>query len=294
MDIKVTDLNKNYGKNAALKNVSFEIAGNGLYLLAGPNGSGKTTLMEILTKMMSANSGTIEYNSSIEASTFRDKVGILFQQNGIRKNITVAEELKFVSHIFGKKIDVDAYLHKFGLYEHRNKKSQRLSGGLQRRLLIASIFIQDYDIIFFDEPASGLDVQTRDFIWSIIKEYSSEKICIVSDHYLNQAASYCDEILLLSKGELLFKGQKDDLLNNFKYQTRIQTKKDDEASISEELGKMGISYETVHSGLLVSFFLPAPIDHIQKAFKTDVADVRTVSVEDVYLYLSEKEGVSHV
>lgn len=289
MDIKVTNLNKYYGKNHALKDVSFEISGKGLYLLAGPNGSGKSTLMEILTKMLDASSGTIEYSNKITESEFKDKVGILFQQNGVRKNITVEEELKFISDIFENKIDVDSYLHKFGLYEHRRKKSQRLSGGLQRKLLIALLFMQDYDIIFFDEPASGLDVQTRDFIWATIKDYSSEKICIVSDHYLNQAASYCDEILLLRKGELLFQGSKSSLLDNFKYQTRVQTKKTNEAELKQKLKKSGLNYETINTGLLVNFFIQSSLEKLNETFKADLADVRRISVEDIYLYLSEKE-----
>jgi len=293
MDIKVTNLNKTYGTNQALKDVSFEISGNGLYLLAGPNGSGKSTLMEILTKMIPANSGTIEYNSSIKESEFKQKVGILFQQNGVRKNISVEEELRFISDIFGRKIDVPVYLKKFGLYEHRHKKSQKLSGGLQRKLLIASLFVQNYDIVFFDEPASGLDVQTRDFIWSTIKEYASEKICIVSDHYLNQAASYCDEILLLRKGQLLFKGKKDALLKDFGYQTRIQTKKEDEASIKEMLQMAKLKHEMIYTGSLVSFFVQAPMNETNEIFADNVADVRKISVEDVYLYLSEKEVAIH-
>ncbi|EUJ21529.1 ABC transporter ATP-binding protein [Listeria aquatica] len=289
MNIKVMNLNKYYGNNHALKDVSFDISENGLYLLAGPNGSGKSTLMEIMAKIISADSGSVEYNAAITESEFKKKVGILFQQNGVRKNITVTEELEFVSEIFDKEIDINLYLHKFGLYEHRHKKSQRLSGGLQRKLLIASLFIQDYDIIFFDEPASGLDVQTRDFIWSVIKDYSTEKICIVSDHYLDQAASYCDQILLLSKGNLLFKGSKVSLLETFEYQTRIQSKKADEERISQKLEEFNIHYETVYSGLLVNFYIQKSVDQLDEGFKLEVEDTRNISVEDIYLYLSEKE-----
>ncbi|MEF3840532.1 ABC transporter ATP-binding protein [Enterococcus faecalis] len=283
----MANLNKYYGKNHVLKDISFEINGNGLYLLAGPNGSGKSTLMETLSNTITKDSGSVEYYSIVKETDFKNKVGILFQQNGIRKNITVIEELKFVSEIFSKKIDIEKYLHKFGLYEYRNKKSQRLSGGLQRRLLIATLFIQDYDIIFFDEPASGLDVQTRDFIWSIIKDYSYKKVCIVSDHYLDQAAEYCDQILLLKEGRLLFKGSKESLLNDFNYKTRIQSTKIDEEKTKKILRKLNITYEIVRSGLLVNFYIEQSFEKIEKEFKT--ADIRNISVEDVYLYMSEKE-----
>jgi ABC-type multidrug transport system ATPase subunit len=294
MDITVAKLNKRYGANEALKEVSFKLSGKGLYLLAGPNGSGKTTLMEIMTQMIPATSGSITYSDNITGTRFKERVGILFQQNGVRKNVTVTEELRFISEVFNKKIDIDVYLHKFGLYEHRNKKAQRLSGGLQRKLLVASIFMQDYDVVFFDEPASGLDVQTRDFIWSIIKEYSSEKMCIVSDHYLNQAASYCDEILLLRKGVLLFKGEKDVLLNNFEFGTRVQGKKADVDKIKELLDTKGLTYEVVYTGGFGSFFVRQTLENVAGLFKDNIADVRQVTVEDVYLYLSEKEATLHV
>lgn len=294
MNLKVIELNKFYGNTHAVKDVSFELSKSGLYLLAGPNGSGKSTLMEMLTKIIKPSSGEIIYDKLLSEKNFKMKVGILLQENGIRKNITVEEELLFISRTFNKNIDLDSYLYKFELEEHRHKKSQKLSGGLQRRLLVATLFIPDYDIIFFDEPTSGLDVQTRDFIWSIIKEYSSEKVCIVSDHYLNQAASYSDFLLLMKSGELIFQGTIIELLTDFKYKTRIQGQAKNLKQVQNYLLANGKEFEIIQSGLFVNYFIKDEIDTLSKSLFEIGDNVRKITVEDVYLYLSDAKEFSHV
>lgn len=294
MALKVIRINKFYGDNHAVKDVTFEISKSGLYLLAGPNGSGKTTLLEILAKILTPSSGDLIYPDIISEKEFKKKIGILLQQNCVRKNITVSEELSFVSRIFNRAIDLKAYLLKFELYEHRHKKSQKLSGGLQRRLLIATLLIPNYEVIFFDEPASGLDVQTRDFIWSVIREHGKKKICIVSDHYLNQAASYCNQLLLMSSGKLLFQGEISELLSRFQYKTRIQVKPEGETELKKILSTDNRIFEVIHSGVLANYFVKDEIKVIPKRIVEISENVRIVTVEDVYLYLANEKEETYV
>lgn len=290
MGIEVSNLTKKYGDNIALNNLSFNIQDKGLYLLAGPNGSGKTTLMEILTKIIKPSSGEISYGSNISSANFNDKIGILLQQSAIRKNLTVSEELKFVSDIFGKKLNIKDYIIRFGLEKYANTYSQRLSGGLQRRLLIATLFIPDFDILFFDEPASGLDVQSRDFIWSVIKECSREKICIVSDHYLNQAASYCDQILMLSKGNLIFEGATKKLLDDFQFNTRVQSLNGDNENIENKLNDYNYFYERLEVGARTTYYIKQETRLVKDCIDYSNHNIKEINIEDVYVYLSEKEG----
>lgn len=291
MLLKTVKLNKIYGEKVAVKDVSFEISQTGVYLLAGPNGSGKTTLMEMLVQMSRPSSGQLIYHQSLSGKDFKRKVGILLQQNSVRKHVTVAEEVRFVSRIFKRKLDLESYLRKFDLYEHRHQKCHKLSGGLQRRLLIATTLIPNYELIFFDEPASGLDVQTRDFIWSIIKEQGAKKICLVSDHYLNQAASYCDQLLLMSQGELVFQGAVSKLLSQFKFSTRIQVKSQFANQTKEILLANHQEFEELVSGGFTNYFVKENFNAITKNLIAISENVRRVTVEDVYLALArEQEG----
>ena len=207
--MKIKNICKSYNDKIILNNINLEF-NQGLNLLIGPNGSGKTTLLEIISGYRKESSGEIVGNENI---------AVLFQENSLRKNISLQEEINLYQAIFNTNNEYVQYLiKKLNLVEYLNELNQKLSIGTQRRaLFLLTLLNENANILILDEPTSGLDINSRSLIWNLIYEISKKKAIIISDHYLSEAKKYIDTITIINKGKIILSKNINDFLNDFEY-----------------------------------------------------------------------------
>ncbi|MFD3447599.1 ABC transporter ATP-binding protein [Microbacteriaceae bacterium 4G12] len=286
MGIEVSTLVKSYGDHIVLDEINLSIDKAGVYLIAGPNGSGKTTLLEILVGLRDYTKGQIRVNENkVDNINIKKDIGFLTQQNTLRKNCTVAEELNLVKELFQLDIDTYDYLKKYKLQEYYHQKTKKLSGGTKRRVLIAMLLMPEYKIVVLDEPVSGLDTFSRDEIWNMIRDYSEDKIVVVSDHYLNQAAQYSDYLFLLNKGKVILHGKTDDLIREFPCGFVIKTRKHHVEELKELVGEKDSLLDLKVSGSVYNFFIKKEdYSAFEKIPFTSKFSLHPVDLEDIYFY----------
>ncbi len=226
MNIKITELDKIYRNgNRALKNVNLEIE-NGMFGLLGPNGAGKSTLMKILVTLMKPSSGIIKVNDldlKKNRKQIRAMLGYLPQDFRFFSKLSTYEFLDYAGDLAGikshsaRKKAVEEMLEQVGLYEVRNRKANKLSGGMKRRLGIAQALIGDPKLIIVDEPTTGLDPEERIRFRNLLSKMSQQEIIIIlSTHIVGDISSTCQHMALLDKGKVVFSGGPDELIEEAK------------------------------------------------------------------------------
>lgn len=216
--IKIDSLCKNYGKLKALNNVSFNIKQNQILGLLGLNGAGKTTLIKILCGLESKTSGQVFFNElSIDKDQQKIKniINISPQETAIANNLTVKENLMFIAALYdienAHKI-TNELIEKFSLKTKENTLAKKLSGGQKRRLSIAMALVSSPKFLFLDEPTLGLDIKARRILWEIIKSLKTTTTIILTTHYLEEAQSLADEIVMLANGKVIASGTQKEIV----------------------------------------------------------------------------------
>ncbi|UCF07580.1 MAG: ABC transporter ATP-binding protein, partial [Thermoplasmata archaeon] len=189
--IKVTDLVKIYDDVHAVDGISFKIEKGEVFAFLGPNGAGKTTTVEIIETIRKPTSGEVEilgYNIRRDKKEIIRKIGVLPQQFSSFDRITVRETVAYFSKLFGGGRDIDELVAMVGLSDEKDKWYMNLSGGLKQRLGIAVALVNDPDIVFLDEPTTGLDPRARRDTWEVIKTLKAEgKTVFLTTHYMEEA-----------------------------------------------------------------------------------------------------------
>lgn len=223
MKIQIQNLDKIYqnGKKA-LSDVNLEIE-NGMFGLLGPNGAGKSSLMRILTTLMKPSNGQVNingYDLMKNRAEIRKMLGYLPQDFRFFTKLKTWEFLDYAAGLSGIKSKkqraqkVDEWLEKVGLFDVRERNANKLSGGMKRRLGIAQALIGDPQIIIVDEPTTGLDPEERIRFRNILSEISQRDVIIIlSTHIVGDISSICQDLALLNKGQVGFKGSPEELIN---------------------------------------------------------------------------------
>lgn len=223
MKIEIRNLNQIYKNgNHALKDLTLDING-GMFGLLGPNGAGKSTLMRILVTLMKQSSGVVLIDGKDIHKNRREVrkiLGYLPQDFRFFTSLKTWEFLDYSAALAGLKnrkermAQVDIMLDKVGLLEARDRKANRLSGGMKRRLGIAQALIGDPKLIIVDEPTTGLDPDERIRFRNILSDLSqNEVIIILSTHIVGDISSTCQDMALLNKGEMVYSGSPENLIN---------------------------------------------------------------------------------
>jgi len=211
--IEVKSLSKQYKDLKAVDNVSFSIKKGSCFGLLGPNGAGKTTTIEIMEGIIKASSGQVHYNAMSAAGSTADQIGIQFQHTALQDFLTVKETLDLFAAFYEQTLSIDALVSLCDLSDFLDRDNRLLSGGQRQRLLLALALINDPEIVFLDEPTTGLDPQARRNFWQLIKNIKAQnKTVVLTTHYMDEAEQLCDEIVVMDKGKIIEQGLPEKLL----------------------------------------------------------------------------------
>ncbi len=211
--LQIQDLVKHYKDVQAVRGVSFTVERGSCFGLLGPNGAGKTTTVEMLEGITAATSGEIIYQGLPLGDRFRYEAGIMFQTTALQDFITVRETVKLFQRLYDKTLPVEELVERCALHEFLDRDTRKLSGGQRQRLLLALALINDPEILFLDEPTTGLDPQARRNFWELVHGIKRQgKTVILTTHYMEEAYELCDKIIIMDHGKIIAEGTPQQLL----------------------------------------------------------------------------------
>ncbi len=294
--VAVRELQKHYDGVVAVDDLSLEIHAGEVFGLLGPNGAGKTTTVECLEGLREPDSGDIEILGLRPGSRdLKERVGVQLQETGLPSNLTVRETLYLFSTFFSRTQPVDYLMKLVGLEEKRNSRSETLSGGQRQRLNLALAVINDPDVIFLDEPTTGLDPQARRGVWDIVRDLSGRgRTILLTTHYMEEAQQLCDRVAILDHGRLVVEGRPSDLLGHHFEESTVQFSAPGSSAVSlEDLpGVVNLTYmEGVVS--LSTTSVPETVAGLMamarsEGFPLDSFTVRSPTLEDLFIKLTGK------
>ena len=181
--------------------------------LLGPNGAGKTTTVEILEGIQDPTSGTIRYRGEPLGPRFRQDIGIMFQSTALQDFITGRENLRMFGSFYRRTLPLATLITDCALGEFLDRDTRKLSGGQRQRLLLAIALINDPELLFLDEPTTGLDPQARRNFWELVHRIKARgKTLLLTTHYMEEAYHLCDQIAIMDHGRIIAQGTPRELL----------------------------------------------------------------------------------
>jgi ABC-2 type transport system ATP-binding protein len=211
--LEVRNLRKVYKNIVAVNNFSLSFPEGLCMGLLGPNGAGKTTAIEIIEDIIEPTAGEILYQGKPRTQSFREEVGIQFQHTSLLSHLTVKETLRTFANLFSDPEDLDSLIEKCQLKPILKSMNNKLSGGQQQRLLLALALINKPNLIFLDEPSTGLDPQARRNLWAIVDEIKDEgKTVILTTHSMEEAQYLCDRVAIMDQGDIIAEGSPEELI----------------------------------------------------------------------------------
>ena len=207
--IDVDELNVSYGDFHAVKDLSFQVEPGELYALLGTNGAGKTSALEVIEGHRKASSGSVRVfgQSPTDRRAIRPRTGIMLQESGFAGDLTVSESVRLIGRLTGRVDVLDEVLKTVDLTHKADTRVSQLSGGEKRRLDFATAVYGRPELIFLDEPTTGLDIQSRDALWDAVQRLREDGATVVlTTHYLEEAQQRADRIGLMHGGVLRQQG----------------------------------------------------------------------------------------
>jgi len=217
--IEVVGLEKNYGSLKAVDGVSFSVQTGEVFSLLGPNGAGKTTTIEILEGLREKDGGSAKvldldpWNKGYE---LHRKIGVIPQGFKFLDYPTPREAIRYYGALFGKNVDADEMLRRVILEDAGNIWCQNLSGGQKQKLGMALSLVNDPELIFLDEPTTGLDPQARRAVWEVIRKLKNEgRTVMLTTHYLEEAEELADRVAIMNHGKIVAMGTADEIESRY-------------------------------------------------------------------------------
>ena len=240
--VKVENISKAFKKMQALNDVSFHAEKGELFGIIGPDGAGKTTLFRIMTTLTIPDNGTVLINNRsifTDYMEIRKNIGYMPGRFALYQDLTVEENLNFFASVFNTTIEENYHLVK-GIYSHiapfKNRKAGKLSGGMKQKLALSCALIHKPEVLFLDEPTTGVDPVSRKEFWDMLYDLKNIGITIiVSTPYMDEA-SRCDRIALIKNGVIIDVDTPENIINNFN-QTLIALKADNMRQLLKDVRK---------------------------------------------------------
>lgn len=205
--IEVVGLHKSYGDFEAVRGIDFQVAPGEVFGLLGPNGAGKTTTVEILEGLRPRTSGDVKvlgYDPATDVRAIKDRIGVCLQSTNLPDKIRVHEALALFAAFYSRNIDRAKLLERLQLSEKRDEFYSKLSGGQKQRVALALAMVNDPQMIFLDEPTTGLDPQVRHEIHALISELrQAKRTILLTTHYIEEAERLCDRVAIIDQGKII-------------------------------------------------------------------------------------------
>ncbi|MCG6941587.1 MAG: ABC transporter ATP-binding protein [Thiohalocapsa sp.] len=205
--IEARELRKHFPGVKAVDGISFTVRPGQCFGLLGPNGAGKTTTLEMLEGIQQPTAGEVLFRGGPLGADFREAIGIQFQATALQDFQTVGESLAMFARLYRHTAERDELIRLCNLGELLHRDTRKLSGGQRQRLLLAIALVNDPDLVFLDEPTTGLDPQSRRNFWGLIETVRARgKTVLLTTHYMEEAERLCDEIAIIDHGRIIAQG----------------------------------------------------------------------------------------
>lgn len=297
--ILVEDLHKHYGETKAVDGISFSVEQGEVFGMLGPNGAGKTTTVEIIEGLRTADSGRVSVlglDAHRDADRIKARIGVQLQTTALYPLLTVREVISLFRSFFpGRVRDTDYVIDVVNLRERESTRSKELSGGQQQRLSMALALVNYPDILFLDEPTTGLDPQARRKMWDVIQQVSGEGTTVfLTTHYMEEAERLCNRVAVIDSGKIIALDTPSQLIDAHFEESAVEFELNGATVGLESLSDLdGVTHArqdgntiTLYSGA-VPRTLAQLIEHAKvQQLALDDLHVRRATLEDVFLKLT--------
>jgi len=296
--VRARGLIKAFGPLRAVDGVDFDIPFGRCFGFLGPNGAGKTTTLKMLMGLADFDEGELSVLGQAlpgRARAVRARVGLVPQADNLDPDFTVRENLFMYARFFGLSRRavagrVDELLAFADLTHKADQRVDQLSGGMQRRLIIARALINDPDVVVLDEPTTGLDPQMRHVIWGRLSELRARGVTLVlTTHYMEEAERLCDELVVMDHGRILDQGTSAELIRRHVEPDVIELRGEVGDGMFATLASMSLGTERHGTAVYVYTGAPAPILEFLEEARDLTVIHRRAGLEDVFLQLTGRE-----
>ena len=218
--LRCAGLVKRFTDVTAVDGLDLEVYAGECFGLLGPNGAGKTTTVEILEGLTPSDEGTVEllgqhWNSGRDNRALRERIGVQLQETQLAEKVTVTETVRLFRSFYARGHDVEEVIRTVALEEKRNARVGKLSGGQKQRLAVACALVSDPELLFLDEPTTGLDPQARLSLWDIVEKFrAGGGTILLTTHYMEEATRLCDRVAIMDHGKVIALGTPAELIES--------------------------------------------------------------------------------
>jgi ABC-2 type transport system ATP-binding protein len=232
-------LQKRYGDVVAVAGIDLEVRAGECFGLLGPNGAGKTTTVEILEGLLDADGGEVEILGlrwGRDERALRQRMGIQLQETQLAEKLTVAETIRLFRSFYARGPSVDEVIRMVELDAKRDAWVVKLSGGQRQRLAVACALVNDPDILFLDEPTTGLDPQSRRQLWALLERFRARGGTIVlTTHYMDEAETLCDRVAVVDHGKVIALGSPRELVAGLEAEHVVEFALEQDAGLAADV-----------------------------------------------------------
>ncbi|MBS3811967.1 MAG: ABC transporter ATP-binding protein [Halanaerobiales bacterium] len=302
--IDISNLKKYFAEVKALDGINFSVKKGIIFGMLGPNGAGKTTTIETMTGLYQRDEGEISIlglDPERSLKMLQKKMGVQLQSPSLFPRLKVVEILNLFASFYQNPLKISNVLSQIGLQNKKDSWVKKLSGGQKHRLAVGLAMISNGELIFLDEPTTGLDPQARQDLWNVIRNLKAEgKTVFLTTHYMDEAQKLCDDLVILDKGKIIANGSPEKLINDY-FKDRVIELEDMglnnsfKERIKKEVFYNRLSFEEKKGHVLLYS------DQIDKTLKSlfQLADnyerelndvvIRKATLEDVFLKITGRE-----
>jgi ABC-2 type transport system ATP-binding protein len=297
--IIVQDLRKSYGSVEAVKGIDLLVFPGEIFGLLGPNGAGKTTTIEILEGLRPRSGGDVSvlgFDPALQANQIKDRIGVCLQATNLPDKMTVAEALELFAAFYSEQTDRTALLQRLQLWEKRDAQYKTLSGGQKQRVALALALLNNPQLLFLDEPTTGLDPQVRREIHGVIQELKEgNRSILLTTHYIDEAERLCDRVAIIDGGKIIEQGRPREIQERVLGQTLVQITVNQAVALeqlSEQLRREKVTVSQDGRTVSVQVTTPAPaiVELVRWVEKQQLTlldiQMKTPTLEDVFIELT--------
>jgi ABC-2 type transport system ATP-binding protein len=287
--LEVKDLKKEYPGVKAVDGISFSVKKGTCFGLLGPNGAGKTTAIEIIEGITASDGGSILYKNRPIGRDFHKETGIQFQATALQDFLTVKETLQLFHKLYPNPSNFDEIVEECSLKNLLSRDNRKLSGGQRQRLLVAIALVNQPELLFMDEPTTGLDPQARRNFWNMVEKIKLRNTTLIlTTHYMEEADFLCDEIAIMDKGKIIAYGEPKQLIAQHFKEVVLELPEDE---VKNHVLNIPMEYEFKFGYLeIYTHDIPTALNLLKEQnIPLDKLKIRPFNLEDLFLKLTGSE-----